>query len=234
MISKLIALLHVALAAVVLFLTVRVLRNDDNEKQGIVRILIHDQAKRFVPVPDMVGSIATAAMSAASSLATSAVAAGESLIAQTLPSSISIGTKFACIASDCSPIPGSGLRLVESLAEFFPSASQIEELQRIIDKSPNFETALAAGLGLVLVSTALLLASLKFKLLSFVSLGLNVVATILFVALTVFAVLICNVSQAVGDLLGAQTERGGVFEASIGNLVAGVIMCVLALVYSIT
>ncbi|KAK0373216.1 hypothetical protein CLIM01_09429 [Colletotrichum limetticola] len=233
LIGKIVLLVHVAMAAVVVFLTVRVLRNDDNEKHGIVRILLHEEAKRFVPIPEVVGSIATVVKAAASSLATAAIATGESIVAQTLPSTISIGTKFACIDSDCSVIPGSDFRVGESLATLLSSASQIGDLETIMKRSPNFETMLAVGVGLVLTSTIMLLGSFKLRILGFASLGLSTIATVLCVTLTVFTAIICNVSQGIGSLLGAQVERGDVFEASIRNLVASVVMCLLALAHNI-
>ncbi|KAL0929590.1 uncharacterized protein CTRU02_215489 [Colletotrichum truncatum] len=234
MISKVIIFFHVVFVGVVLYLTIKVLRDEDNEKQGIVQILLRDQEKRFVPVPDIVdsvGAVATVIKSAASSLATSAIAAGESLITESLPSSISIGTKFACIGSECTAIPGSGFQLGESLAVFVPSAEKIRELEGFVNKSPNFETILSVGLGLVLISAISLLASLKFRPLRFAALGLNIVATVLYLTLTVFTVLICEASRTVGDLLKARTERGDVFETSIGNLVVGVCMCGMTLAY---
>lgn len=72
-----------------------------------------------------------------------------------------------------------------------------------MNKSPNLETILSVGLGLVLTSAILLLAGLKFRLLRLASLGLNAIATVVFVTLTVCTILICKVSGAVGNLPGA-------------------------------
>ncbi|KXH56031.1 hypothetical protein CNYM01_14275 [Colletotrichum nymphaeae SA-01] len=176
MISKIVIALHVVLTLVILAVTIRALQDEANEKKGIVQIL----AKRFVQVPDLVGSIATAVQSAAAGVVTAAIASGESLVAASLPSSISVGTKYACVASECAAIPGHAFRLIQDLAAFVPSSEEIEQLQKLVEKCPNLETVLFAGLGLVLVSTTLLLAGLKFRLLRFVSLGLDVVAVVLF------------------------------------------------------
>ncbi|WQF77100.1 hypothetical protein CDEST_02114 [Colletotrichum destructivum] len=230
MISRVATALHVILAVAILAVTVRVLQDEPNEKKGIVQILLHEQARRFVQVPDVVGSIATAVKSAASSVVTAAVASGESLVAASLPSSVSVGTKYACVDSRCAAIPGSALRLVQDLAPFLPSPQEIEKLQGLVDKCPNLETVLSAGLALVLVSAILLLAGLKFRLLSFVSFGLNVVAVVLFAVVTGFVVSLHTTSQAVADLLGVEASKGDVFGASIGDLVASLVMCALALV----
>ncbi|GKT61191.1 hypothetical protein ColTof3_08530 [Colletotrichum tofieldiae] len=219
MISKIVTALHVILAVVILALTVRVLQDEANEKKGIVQIM----------VPDVIGSIATAVKSVASSVVTAAVASGESLVAASLPSSVSVGTKYACVDSRCTAIPGSALRLVQDLSPFLPSPQEIEKLQGLVDKCPNLETVLSAGLGLVLVSTILLLAGLKFRLLSFVSFGLNVVAVVLFAVVTGFAISLHTTSQAVADLLGVEASKGNVFGASIGDLAASLVMCALAL-----
>ncbi|WQF76933.1 hypothetical protein CDEST_01947 [Colletotrichum destructivum] len=216
MISKIVTALHVILAVVILALTVRVLQDEANEKKGIVQILLHERARRFVQVPDVVGSIATAVKSVASSVVTAAVASGESLVTASLPTSVSVGTKYACVDSRCAAIPG--------------STCEIEKLQGLVDKCPNLETVLSAGLALVLVSAILLLAGLKFRLLSFVSFGLNVVAVVLFAVVTGFAVSLHTTSQAVADLLGVEASKGNVFGASIGDLVASLVMCALALV----
>ncbi|WQF76886.1 hypothetical protein CDEST_01900 [Colletotrichum destructivum] len=230
MISRVATALHVILAVAILAVTVRVLQDEANEKKGILQILLHEQARRFVQVPDVVGSIATAVKSAASSVVTAAVASGESLVAASLPSSVSVGTKYACVDSRCAAIPGSALRLVQDLAPFLPSPREIEKLQGLVDKCPNLETVLSAGLALVLVSAILLLAGLKFRLLSFVSFGLNVVAVVLFAVVTGFVVSLHTTSQAVADLLGVESSKGDVFGASIGDLVASLVMCALALV----
>ncbi|KAK1975655.1 hypothetical protein LZ30DRAFT_693441 [Colletotrichum cereale] len=117
MISKITIALHAILTLVILALTVRVLQDEQNEKKGIV--------------PDVAGSIATAVKSAASGVVTAAVASGESLVAATLPSSVSVGTKYACVASECAAIPGSAFRLIQDLASFLPSRQEIEKLQEL-------------------------------------------------------------------------------------------------------
>ncbi|KAL0933560.1 uncharacterized protein CTRU02_212523 [Colletotrichum truncatum] len=229
MISKILTAFHVISAVVILALTVRVLQDEENEKKGIVQILLHEHARRFVQVPDVVGSIATAVKSAASSVITVAVASGESLVAASLPSSVSVGTKYACVASQCAAIPGSAFRLVQDLASFLPSPQEIERLQELVEKCPNMETVLSAGLGLALTSTIFLLAGLKFRLLSFVSFGLNVVCAVLFAVVTFFSVSLHKSSQAVADLLDVEVRKGDVFGASVGDLTASLIMCALAL-----
>ncbi|OHE90323.1 hypothetical protein CORC01_14384 [Colletotrichum orchidophilum] len=195
----------------ILALTVRILQDEANEKKGIVQIL------RFVQVPDVVGSIATAVQSAAASVVTAAVASGESLVAASLPSSVSVGTKYACLASECAAIPGHAFRLLQDLAPLIPSPEGIGKLQELVDRCPNLETVLFAGLGLVLVSTTLLLAGLKFRLLRFVSLGLDGVAVVVFAVVAVFAVSLYQTSQAVADLLGVEASKGDVFGASIAD-----------------
>ncbi|KAK1966785.1 hypothetical protein LY78DRAFT_680641 [Colletotrichum sublineola] len=227
--SNIATALHAVLTVVLLAFTIRVLQDKANEIKGIVQILLHEQARRFVQVPDVVGSIATAAKSAASSVVTAAVASGESLVTSSLPSSVSVGTKYACVDSQCAAIPGSVIPLVQNLASFLPSPQEIENLQDLVDKCPNLEAVLSAGLGLALVSTILLLAGLKFRLLSFVSFGLNVVAVVLFAVVTGFAVSLHTASQAVADLLGVEASRGDVFGASIGDLTASLAMCALVL-----
>ncbi|GKT61084.1 hypothetical protein ColTof4_01193 [Colletotrichum tofieldiae] len=219
MISKVATALHVILAVAILAVTVRVLQDEANKKRGIVQIL----------VPDVVGSIATAVKSVASSVITAAVTSGESLAAASLPSSVSVGTKYACVDSRCADIPGSALRLVQDLAPFVSSPKELEKLQGLVGKCPNLETVLSAGLALVLVSTILLLAGLKFRMLSFVSFGLNVVAAVLFAVVTGFAVSLHTTSHAVADLLGVEASKGDVFGASIGDLVASLVMCALSL-----
>ncbi|KAF6844295.1 hypothetical protein CMUS01_01264 [Colletotrichum musicola] len=233
MFSKIVIALHVVLTLAILAVTVRILQDEDNEKKGIVEILLHEQVRRFVPVPDLVGSIATAVKSAASSIVTAAVASGESLVVASLPSSVSVGTKYACVASECTAIPGSAFRLVQDLASFLPSPQEIEKLQELVDRCPNLETVLSAGLGLTLVSTILLLAGLKFRLLRFVSLGLDVVVVALFAVATVFSVSLYKTSQAVADLLGVEASKGDVFGASIANLTASLVMSLLALLYTV-
>ncbi|GKT61010.1 hypothetical protein ColTof3_08349 [Colletotrichum tofieldiae] len=171
-------------------------------------VKLREQSRGFVQVPDVVGSIATVVKSVASSVVTAAVASGESLVVASLPSSVSVGTKYACVDSRCAAIPGSALRLVQDLAPFLPSPQEIEKLQGLVEKCPNLETVLSAGLGLLLVSTILLLAGLKFRLLSFVSFGLNVVAVVLFVVVTGFAVSLYKTSQAVTDLLDVEASKG--------------------------
>ncbi|KAK1656626.1 hypothetical protein BDP55DRAFT_735550 [Colletotrichum godetiae] len=141
MISKVIIALHVILTLVILALTVRILQDEQNEESGIVQILLRKEARRFVQVPDVVGSIATAVKSAASSVVTAAVASGESLVAASLPSRVSVGT-------------------------------------------------IAAG----------------------------------------FAVSLYKTAEAVADLLGVEASRGDVFEASLADFVASLIMTALVLV----
>ncbi|KAE9567992.1 hypothetical protein CGMCC3_g15819 [Colletotrichum fructicola] len=233
MFSKVIIALHVVLTLVILAVTVRILQDDENEKKGIVEILLHEQVRRFVQVPDVVGSIATAVKSAASSVVTAAVASGESLVAARLPSSVSVGTKYACVASECAAIPGSAFRLAQDLTSFLPSTQEIEELQGLVDRCPNLETVLSAGLALTLVSTILLLASLKFRLLRFVSLGLNVLVVVLFAVATAFAISLYKASQAVADLLEVEASKGDVFGAAIADLTASLVMSVLAFVHTV-
>ncbi|KXH48213.1 hypothetical protein CSAL01_07596 [Colletotrichum salicis] len=223
MISKIIIALHIVLTLVIVALTVRILQDEANEKKGIVQIL----------VPDVVGSIATAVQSAAAGVVTAAVASGESLVAASLPSSVSVGTKYACVASECAAIPGYAFRLMQDLAAFIPSPEEVEKLQELVDRCPNLETVLFAGVGLVLVSTTLLLAGLKFRLLRFVSLGLDVVAVVLFAVVTAFAVSLYKTSQAVADLLGVKASKGDVFGASIADLTVSLIMTALALAQTI-
>ncbi|KAF4486805.1 hypothetical protein CGGC5_v005818 [Colletotrichum fructicola Nara gc5] len=210
MISKIAIAVHVVLTLVILILTVRVLRNEQNEKQGIIEILLHEEARRFVQVPDVVGSIATAVKSAASSVVTAAVASGESLVAASLPSSVSVGTKYVCLASECAAIPGSALRLIQDLASFLPSPQETKTLQDLVDRCPNLETVLSAGLGLVFASTILCLVGIKFRLLRFVSLGLSIAAAAVFVVVTVFAVSLYNTSKGVAGLLGAKAIKGDI------------------------
>ncbi|KAK2742885.1 hypothetical protein CKAH01_18427 [Colletotrichum kahawae] len=233
MFSKIVIALHVVLTLAILAVTVRILQDEENEKKGIVEILLHEQVRRFVPVPDVVGPIATAVKSAASSVVTAAVASGESLVVASLPSSVSVGIKYACVASECTAIPGSAFRLVQDLASFLPSPQEIEKLQELVDRCPNLETVLSAGLGLTLFSTILLLPCLKFRLLRFVSLGLDVVVVVLFAVVTAFAVPLYKTSQAVADLLEAEASKGDVFGASIANLTASLVMSLLALVYTV-
>ncbi|KAK1493226.1 hypothetical protein CABS01_17086, partial [Colletotrichum abscissum] len=219
MISKIVIALHVVLTLVILAVTIRALQDEANEKKGIVQIL----------VPDLVGSIATAVQSAAAGVVTAAVASGESLVAASLPSSISVGTKYACVASECAAIPGHAFRLIQDLAAFVPSSEEIEQLQELVEKCPNLETVLFAGLGLVLVSTTLLLAGLKFRLLRFVSLGLDVVAVVLFAVVTAYTVSLYKTSQAVAGLLGVEASKGDIYGASIADLSLCLIMTALAL-----
>ncbi|KAF4772706.1 hypothetical protein HER10_EVM0001677 [Colletotrichum scovillei] len=233
MISKIVIALHVVLTLVVLAVTVRTLQDEANEKKGVVQVLLHEQAKRFVQVPDLVGSIATAVQSAAAGVVTAAVASGESLVAASLPSSISVGTKYACVASECAAIPGHAFRLMQDLAPFVPSSEEIEQLQKLVDKCPNLETVLFAGLGLVLVSTTLLLAGLKFRLLRFVSLGLDVVAAVVFAVVTAYTVSLYKTSQAVAGLLGVEASKGDVFGASIADLTLCLIMTALAIAQTV-
>ncbi|UQC75192.1 uncharacterized protein CLUP02_01845 [Colletotrichum lupini] len=229
MMSKIVMSLHVILTLVILALTVRILQNEQNETRGIVQILLREEARRFVQVPDVIGSIATAVKSAASSVVTAAVASGESLVAASLPSRVSVGTRYACVDSECSAIPGSAFRLLQDLASFLPSPKEIDNLQELVDKCPNLETVLSAGLGCALVSTVLLLAGLKFRLLRFVSLGLGFVAVILFAVVAVFAVSLYKTSEAVADLLGVEASRGDVFKTSIVDFVISLVMASLAL-----
>ncbi|KAK2051865.1 hypothetical protein LY76DRAFT_610288 [Colletotrichum caudatum] len=216
MFSKIATALHIISTVVILIFTVRVLQDKVNETKGIVQIL----------VPDVVGSIATAVKSAASGVVTAAVASGESLVAATLPSSVSVGTKYACVDSQCAAIPGSAIALVRDLAPFLPSPREIENLQELVDKCPNLETVLSAGLGLVLASSILLLAGLKIRLLSFVSFGLSIVAVVLFAIVTGFAVSLYSTSQAVADALGVKASRGDIFGVSVGDLTASLVMWV--------
>ncbi|KAK1656534.1 hypothetical protein BDP55DRAFT_735621 [Colletotrichum godetiae] len=230
MISKVIIALHVILTLVILALTVRILQDEQNEESGIVQILLRKEARRFVQVPDVVGSIATAVKSAASSVVTAAVASGESLVAASLPSRVSVGTKYACVDSECSAVPGSAFHLVQYLVSFLPSPEEAETLQELVDKCPNLKTFLSAGLGCALASTILLLSGLKFRLLRFVSLGLGTVSVILFAVAAGFAVSLYKTAEAVADLLGVEASRGDVFEASLADFVASLIMTALVLV----
>ncbi|GKT52036.1 uncharacterized protein ColSpa_12217 [Colletotrichum spaethianum] len=225
MISKIVTALHVILAVVILALTVRVLRDEANEKKGIMQILVRArQRSRRGWVYCHGGEECGVQRGHRRSRVGGVFGGRESAV------NVSVGTKYACVDSRCAAIPGSALLLVQDLAPFLPSPQEVEKLQGLVDKCPNLETVLSAGLGLVLVSTILLLAGLKFRLLSFVSFGLNVIAVVLFAVVTGFAVSLHTTSQAVADLLGVEARKGGVFGASVGDLVASLVMCALALV----